>query len=374
MTEQTPDLDPCLSSLDPSETNSHPLARQSRAQHAIHARHRLTREAVVDALWQSGRLPLIKRACKIGMCCVAPTIIAERDRLPLCVADRCRDRMCPTCQAYRAGEVRRRLHACLAKANSVRLVTLTMRHQSSELSKCVDAIMDAFRRLRRLEEWERHVRGGAFVIETTRGARGDRWHVHLHVLVDGSFWRQDALQACWSKAVGEPSIVDIRMIHERAHAVQYVTKYVSKSIDAAGWDDETLCDYAEGMHRRRLMGTFGKWHKVKIDELPDDPKMTTKDGRRISVMMLWQWMDENAAAVAAAAENLRTLGRTWRAMMEPYRSSTWTEPPAAGEQSVVSMVGWLMDIDDALRASEATTPPLTPPVARTPMLPWQDRG
>jgi hypothetical protein len=174
--------------------------------------------------------------------------------------------------------------------------------------------------------------------------------------------------------VGEPSIVDIRMIHERAHAVQYVTKYVSKSIDAAGWDDETLCDYAEGMHRRRLMGTFGKWHKVKIDELPDDPKMTTKDGRRISVMMLWQWMDENAAAVAAAAENLRTLGRTWRAMMEPYRSSTWTEPPAAGEQSVVSMVGWLMDIDDALRASEATTPPLTPPVARTPMLPWQDRG
>ena len=152
------------------------------------------------------------------------------------------------------------------------------------------------------------MRGGAYVIETTTGKSGDAWHVHMHVLADGTFWTQSELQDAWSAAVGERSVVDIRAIHERQNAIRYVTKYVTKSFDAEKWTDQQLCEYARGMHRRRLMGTFGKWHKVKIHELNDPMNAVPKDSVRVPVSLLLTAIEQQEVNENAVAPQLGMLG------------------------------------------------------------------
>lgn len=279
---------------------------------------------------------------------MCPMIYAQKGKLPICVADRCRDRMCPTCQSYRAGEVRRKLEACIARCSSVRMLTLTMAHTSNNVGECVDAIIESFRRLRKHKEWKKHVRGGAYVVETTTGKSGDRWHVHLHLMIEGVFWNQAAIQAAWSTAVGAPSIAFIQAIHERQHAVRYVTKYVTKAVDAGAWTDDQLCEYAIGMHRRRLMGTFGKWHKIKIDEMPNLESAVAADAVSVPASFLMSAIEEHDIDVSKFGPQLRTLGRVWRNIIEPYKSADWDEAIMDARDEVHKLNEWLIEMHGVL--------------------------
>ena len=339
-----PDCEARLTSLDDSETTRHPLAVQSRSQYALHRRTWERRVRVVEALHTSDDYRLSRRAAKLGMCCVSPAIFVQADKLPSCVADRCRDRMCPTCQAFRAGEVRRRLSACVAKANAVRLVTLTMRHESPKVGACVDAILSNFRALRKSKAWKRHIKGGAYVVETTRGSDGQRWHVHLHLLVEGSFWSQSELASEWSRVVGETSVVDIRAVVEREKAIRYVTKYVSKGVDEERWDFDVIREYATGMHRRRLMGTFGTWHRCKLDELPDERACIANGAKRVSVAILWAAVEANAVDLSRAAPELMKLGRVWRSLVEPFMSAAWEPSNAFAKSELASLNAFLLEV------------------------------
>jgi hypothetical protein len=350
MNELRPTEVPLSSSLDPSETTEHPLEKQSRAQHAMHARTKQHRERIIEVMHTASHPSLVRRAWKMGMCCVSPMIYAQKGKLPICVADRCRDRMCPTCQAYRAGEVRRKLETCVQRCNAVRLLTLTMKHESSEVGKCVDAIIESFRRLRKHKEWKKHVRGGAYVVETTTGKTGDHWHVHLHVLVDGVYWDQKSIQSAWSTAVGAPSIAHIQAIHERQKAVTYVTKYVTKAVDAGAWSDDQLREYAIGMHRRRLMGTFGKWHRIKIDEMPNPTSAIPAESISVPASFLMTAIEKHEVEVDSFGPVLRTLGKVWRNIMEPYKSPEWDEAILDSHDSIHKLSDWLIEMHDAIIA------------------------
>jgi hypothetical protein len=370
MHEHVPDEVPLSSSLDTSETSEHPLNKQSRAQHCMHARVRDYRNRIVDVMHRNAHPSLKRRAQKMGMCCVAPTIFAQKGKLPICVADRCRDRMCPTCQAYRAGEVRRRLETCVASCNAVRMLTLTMKHESSEVGACVDALIESFRRLRKHKEWKKHVRGGAYVIETTTGSDGNHWHVHIHVLVDGVFWNQKDIQACWSTAVGAPSIAHIQAIHERQKTVRYITKYVSKAVDAGSWTDDQLCEYAIGMHRRRLMGTFGKWHRVKIDEMPNPMSAVAKESVKLPVSLLLEAIEQHEIDVNDFGPQLRLLGKVWRNMIEPYRSTDWVEAVIGANDPVHELNKWLIEMNEVMTRSVFEPSQAKEPKQRQEYFPW----
>jgi len=362
MNELQPTEVPLSSSLDPSETSEHPLARQSRAQHAMHARVKQHRERIIDVMHTASHPGLVRRAQKMGMCCVSPMIYAQKGKLPICVADRCRDRMCPTCQAYRGGEVRRKLEACVQRCNAVRMLTLTMKHETSEVGKCVDDLIESFRRLRKHKEWKKHVRGGAYVIETTTGKDGAHWHVHMHVLIDGVFWNQKEIQAAWSTAVGRPSIAHIQAIHERQNAVRYVTKYVTKAVDAGAWSDDQLREYAIGMQRRRLMGTFGKWHKIKIDEMPNHESAIAKESVSVPASFLMEAIEQHQVDVDKFGPVLRTLSKVWRNIMEPYKSPEWEEAILDSRDEVHKLNEWLIEMRAAIIALPLT--PIQNPIAK----------
>jgi hypothetical protein len=170
----------------------------------------------------------------------------------------------------------------------------------------IDRLLKAFCDLRRRAFWKERVNGGLFVVETTRGAKGKHWHVHLHVLVDGDYMAQSALKAEWAAVADGSQIVDIRAAHSREKAVNYVCKYVSKGSSVTEWDEETICEFAEGVHRRRLMGTFGKWHKVDVNEDRDteEPDELPRHGTT--------WAKLKAAIDAGTLDREETLGHLWQ--------------------------------------------------------------
>lgn len=263
----------CITSLDPTETKSHALGCQSDAQLRIHRTVAELRTRTILAFSQHAHLSLNRRADRLRMCCVAPVLCVEAGRVPVLSPGRCRDRMCPTCARHRGHVCRERIRSLVLKADSVRLITLTQPAASDDLGPAIDRLLAAFQKLRRHAAWKAHVRGGLFVVEVTRGEAGKHWHAHLHVLAEGTYMPQKVLAEAWSVAIGQAAVCDIRATHSRIGAANYVTKYVTKGADCETWSDRELCDYALGIHRRRLYGTFGKWHKVdttRDDDTPDE--------------------------------------------------------------------------------------------------------
>lgn len=317
----------CDTSVHPSETNPHPLEVQSGAQHRLHAGVKARREQVVTALFESEEEALVKRAKKMGMCGVSPVVRIEIGRRPALCPGRCRDRLCPLCARLRGQRVRERVRAKVCKADAVRFFTFTLPADESDLGARLDRLMKAFTALRRRAAWKKHVRGGIFVFETTRGKAGGHWHVHLHVIAEGVFFPHAILAAEWSECVGERAVVDVRPIAHREKAVAYVAKYVSKGADSEGWSAEVICDYARGVHRRRLFGTFGAWHAIDVAEEREDNEPDTLPCEGATWLMLKTAIDEGTLDRETTVAALWQMGTCWRLLLREYVEG---EPPLTG--------------------------------------------
>jgi hypothetical protein len=150
-------------------------------------------------------------------------------------------------------------------ADSLRFLTFTLRSSDEPLRDQLDRLYASLRQLRRTAEWQRHVRGGIATVEVTRNPRTGQWHPHLHVLADGTYWKQSQLSAAWRAVTGDSPIVDIRAVRSRNAAAQYVAKYAAKPLDMRGWPLDAIADLAAALHRRRLVLTFGSLHGHKLD-------------------------------------------------------------------------------------------------------------
>lgn len=273
---------------------------------------------IVDAFLGSEHAHERRRAEKVAACCVTPQVRVERGLAPVVIPGRCRDRLCPTCQRYRAREVRRRLEAPLQKADSVRFLTLTMPAEETDLGPRIDRLYTAFRDLRRRQQWKAHVKGGAFFLETTRGREGRHWHVHLHVIIEGDYWSKESIKAEWSAVLGENANIDIRAVHHRRQAAAYVTKYLTKSTELDGWSPETIRDLARGLHRRRGLGTFGRWHRHVIDQQDEPEPKAPLPRHEIGFGIVRAALDSGMVDATKVATFLSRLSPTWRVLMKPY--------------------------------------------------------
>lgn len=346
---------PCSSSLVHSETSPSPLLTQSRAQYRIHAPVARIRETIINALHYSTDPRLEKRAGKLGMCCIAPRVFVGAGCLPSCSPGRCRDRLCPTCSAFRAGSLRGRLKKLLRSANAVRFITLTMAPVAKGLQACVDAVLENFRRLRADPEWKEHVNGGAWVLEAKRTRAGTHWHVHIHILADGHFWDQGCLQDAWSRAVGKESIADIRALHDRDGAAGYLAKYLAKGCDADTWTHDEICEFAIDMHGRRTLGTFGTWHKAKLADLDAEPAKPAKPELDLSFLVVDEVLTADEDLRHSVVPLLSRLSTTWNRLLAPHRNAIeWTDAPLEAKE-FASLTNVLIEIRDILLAQ-----PLTP--------------
>lgn len=173
----------------------------------------------------------------------------------------------------------------LANGRPLKFCTFTARPADERLSKCIEAVCEAFGRLRRHKEWVKAVEGGAFTLEVTRGRSGDHWHVHVHCLFAGKFIDQRRLSELWRLASRGSYIVDIRATRNDSRHVEYVASYAAKgwcrdTLTRPDWVDESMI----ALKGRRLIAAFGSWYGVELlDEPPDEREFVTV-GTLVGVM------------------------------------------------------------------------------------------
>lgn len=256
----------------------HPLEVQSAPQRAAHHHHQRERWAVINALWQPDVHELLrKRAVRIGRCCQMPTLRLNATGAICPALTRCRDRLCPLCAEKRGRVAAHRTARLVERFNAPRFLTLTLKHRQEVLNVMATRGADAFARLRETSTWRKHVKGGIWAAETTRNPSTGEWHYHLHVIADGSYFPQPVLKELWLTITGDSSIVHVKAVHDRTAVAKYVARYVAKPLDLRTWPPPSIREFAEAMHGRRLLQTFGNAHnpRVDADDQPEPPNPTT---------------------------------------------------------------------------------------------------
>jgi len=251
------------------------------------------------------------------------------------ILGRCRLRLCPTCQRLRASALKRRIEAPALKADQLRLITLTFPDDGRPLAERMDEAASQFKRWRRARSTTDHIRGGFAVWEVTRNPATGTWHPHIHIIAEGTYWRQADLLASWAAVCPGAKIVDVRAVHSRIGAAQYVAKYVSKGTELGHWPPEDIREYADAMHRRRLAYAFGSWH-----HLPDEPeelevKDVPPDAAVVSLPLLCDTVGEQPSPLRTAAVTLAKARPMFRLILwswwNAHEQATMNDRPTVDE-------------------------------------------
>lgn len=245
--------------------------------------------------------------------------------------------------------------------NAPRFATFTLAHKGEGCGAMLDRLHHAFRKMRQTPEWAEHVTGGVYVVQVTRNEHRGEWHVHLHMVIDGDYWPQALLSRLWLKITGDSKIVDIRAVHDRRQVAKYLADYVAKPNDVISWSWAAIVEYADAMHGRRLVHTFGSAHGVKIEDETDAGDADS--GEFVADALTLQKAAREGDTRACFVRNtLASLGRDWGFALgddgEVHAFGVPALPPD--------------DIDAALRLARVVylhpNPPPTPPPAAGPSL------
>jgi len=182
----------------------------------------------------------------------------------------CHDRFCLPCGQTRSRQIARNLTAAIGKTR-VRFVTLTTGKTDAPLRDLLDHLYRSFRALQRRAFWRAHVKGGVAFLELKRSTRSDRWHPHLHLIVEGRYIPHPDLKHEWGIVTQGDSIVFIRGNIDTAKLTHYVCKYASKPMDPSfiripEWLDEAVF----ALKGRRLVTTWGGWRTLLLTQHDDD--------------------------------------------------------------------------------------------------------
>jgi len=216
---------------------------------------------ICGKLVDCGRYPYIRQATETG------TLSLSRGL--------CRSRLCPTCGLYRARRMQEKCREAIARMDSARLLTLTLRSSRDALQTQIKHLLACWAKLRRSKAGRQHIRGGVYVMEITYNPTLDQWHPHLHVLVDGSFWAQPDIARLWEQITTDSAVVDIRLVYSATSAAKYLAKYCTKSQTPRGTPPARSAEWALALHGTRMLQTFGSLHGQKLDPgLTEDRERT----------------------------------------------------------------------------------------------------
>ncbi len=171
----------------------------------------------------------------------------------------CHDRFCVPCANARSQRIGNRLRLHLAELQ-ISFLTLTLRDSDLPLGELLDKLLRSFRILRQWKIWKREVAGGVAFIEIKWNDEKQRWHPHIHAIMDSGYIPQSTLSDRWCEITKGSFKVDIRRPRDNEHAISYVTRYGSKPLNQSFVDDPQRLDEAIAALKGRHMATvFGNW-------------------------------------------------------------------------------------------------------------------
>jgi Replication protein len=268
-------VDPLTSSLVPThEINGfEPIDSARDYQPSIYERFRhgswqSLRKMTFEVLEESGASEAtLRRFAECGSCCQV-SYSPEKRRLFLSSSN-CKNRHCKPCAAAKRSVIANNLTAFAGKKH-LRMILLTIAHHNRPLPELLTRINSSFKLLRKEKQWQDHVTGFAAFTEVKWSSRSDWWHVHIHILAEGTWWDRRELQATWHAVTGDSYVTDIREVTSE-EGISYTAKYASKPFSLADIPANERVNAVNGIGRRRLWQVGGSW-KGKVDLL-DTPKL-----------------------------------------------------------------------------------------------------
>ncbi len=212
----------------------------------------------------------------------------------------CHDRFCLPCARERSRIIAQNVLQHIAGKQS-RFLTLTLHSTSEPLAQLLEKLTHDFTLLRRTKLWRNKVVGGVAFLEIKWSAKLQRWHPHLHCMLQGRYLPQRELSELWLQVTGTSRILDIRYVSDQAHVTHYITKYASKPLDhTVTMQPGKLDEAVNALKGKRLCLTFGTWRGLVLTEPPDD-------GQWVNIGSLVELIDRAETGEHKAAEVLRTL-------------------------------------------------------------------
>lgn len=244
---------------------------------------------------------------------------------------RCKSRWCVPCAAQRSrlicGALRKQI-----KGRSVRFLTLTLGGNATDLKAAINKLYTSFRLLRKQKAWKASVVGGVAMLEVKPGKTLERWNPHLHCIIEGRYIAQQTLVKLWKQITGDSYIVDIRLIRSQDGIARYVTKYVTKPVDANLMRMENkLVEAMEALKGRKIAATFGSWRHLQLTAAD-----TEREWKPIAP--LHRLIHRAAAGERFASSVLDALRRRMHSWQEnsPKQDPTRAGPSNPGDSSSTS--------------------------------------
>lgn len=314
-----PGIDP--TSLVDSETNIQSLLETTDSQESIHRSTQVHRERLIEAFARHGADGFMKRANRLSDCCKWPILFVKSDGQPGLSLQRCRDRLCPVCSRIKGIQTEARIKEAVQRMNSVRFFTLTIQSHGKTLNEAERDLRNGFREIRRLKAWKKYVVAGIWTVEIKRGETPGTWNCHIHMLADGKYFPQSELSDAWKQATGDSFIVDIRKVQSVDKAASYVTKYIAKPGDFRSMSDEDLIEFAKAVKGKRMFGTFGKLHGMKLEET-EETEVNLTETASISANKLTHLEADGYQPAIEACQILQRCGGYWASSIGRRRLET----------------------------------------------------
>lgn len=235
------------------------------------------------------------RAKRMGICGNTIFIKAKKGEVSSVLFEpqvRCKDRVCPVCNSYRASILSRKVEKLGKDMQNPHLLTITANELNRDSLKTALQCYKKSTSLLKKERswWKKYIRGGVEHIEVTYKV-GVGWHIHSHMLVDlavdrhvvnmrnteqGTFLdpiKKDLEHVLLKVGLGQ--ISDIRPVTEGYG--KEISKYAMKfGLDI---NDDRLKEIIIDMKGKRMVSKFGNCYGLKdMDDMGnEDMEELTKE-------------------------------------------------------------------------------------------------
>jgi hypothetical protein len=182
------------------------------------------------------------------------------------VSSTCKDRFCLPCAASRSNRIARRLRDRI-DGQGVSFLTLTLRDNDQPLAGLLDKLIASFRVLRQDNRWKITVAGGVSFIELKFNAEKQRWHPHVHAIMEAAWIDRNYLSKRWLEITGTSWRVDIKRAENTDHVIRYLCQYGAKPLHHGFIDDPDRLDEAIAtLKGRHLCTVFGRWRDWRLTD------------------------------------------------------------------------------------------------------------
>lgn len=228
------------------------------------------------------------RAKRMGICGNTIHIMVKKDGDVSSVLFqpqlRCKDRLCPVCNAYRASILARKVEKIGENMSNPHMLTLTANIENRfDLATAFKNFKHSMKKLKNNKSWfKKYIKGGVEHIEVVHN-KNTGWHIHAHMIVDLNYDRKvNNLYSVVSGYEVEPIKKELEIVLERVGLgtisdIRPVTegygKEISKYCTKFGFDiaDVQLKEIVIGLKGKRMFSKFGSCYGVgELDEGLED--------------------------------------------------------------------------------------------------------